>query len=200
MRVRCLCLLILIVIWPVLTLGSVGIGIHLGRTEFNNSIKSGDLIGAQVYFGLLRFIEIEARSTYFKKNFSRDFHSPEFVDQISYQVQHEMKLLGVEGTLRLKLDPILLPFVPYLGAGIGSYKQEYRLESNLDNIPSGIDIQEIIPRSQRDWGVHGIIGTRLHISSFPLQVFIEGKYTLMNAREKDLKSWACYAGINFPVF
>lgn len=195
-----LILVILLMNWPVRSLGLMGIGIHFGRTEFDNAIKSGDLIGAHIHAGLFRFIEIEARSSYFKKNGSRDFKLPDFNDQSIYRIQHEMKLLGVEGTVRLKLDPLLLPLIPYIGAGIGSYKQEYRLESNLDQIPPGINMNEIIPHSQTDWGIHGIIGSRLNISSLPVQVFIEGKYALIFAPEKDLKSWALYAGINFPVF
>jgi len=147
-----------------------------------------NLIGGQIYFSKVPMIDVIFAGEYSWRTQTYDIAGQSL----------EFKLRDFAVTASA-VYPVSLPVVkPYIGAGVGSYSlsYEYLRPLTLSLAENGV----FIPETSTYFGYHGIIGAKTDIPVFPLGVFIEGRFSRVNAPGDDINfsTWAGGIFLSLP--
>ncbi len=174
-------------------------GARIGRIDyFQKPFDDNFVYGAQIIVTSFPYVDLELSSDYYTLDFQHLHQQPLGED---LTLREKLKITGIQLNIKFKLESNRLPMIPYFGVGGALYNLDFQLDEKL---PAGFSIVPY-PDASHEMGIQGIFGVRFKFDIFPFQLFTEGKYSVVFTpayefiSQEEVKSWAFYAGINFPV-
>lgn len=154
-------------------------GLKTNSVDFSNL----QMLGAHLKIGTLRIVDLELAAEYSwndKSNFT--------VDTIP-GVDLTVADIGVYGSAKFGYKFSVLK--PYIGGGVGFHRLVYK----WTGISSGV-----LPDDTNKFGWHALGGVSLKPPIFPLEFFVEGRYTSIQTpgRATNFKTWMAGVTFNLP--
>ena len=173
----------------------LGLGIHGGMiqdyTNGNlNSIpaQSGDwlekmpIIGAHLKIGTLPIIDAEVSVDYAWKK-------KEIVLDKDIKADFSIHDVSFNGTIKYMFSfPVLKP---YIGVGVGLHRLVYGISNHAYSI--------YIPADQNQLGWHGVGGVVISFPVFPVDLFVEARYTNIPTTGKSTHYTTILGGVTFNL-
>jgi hypothetical protein len=174
----------------------LGIGIHGGMiqdytygnlnsipAESKDWLENMPTIGAHLKIGTLPIIDAEVSMDYAWKK-------KEIVLDETIKADFSIHDLSFNGTVKYILLPI--PVVkPYIGAGVGLHRLVYGISNDAYSI--------YIPDDQNQLGWHVVGGAVLSLPVFPIDFFVEARYTNIPTTGKSTHYTTFLGGVTYNL-
>lgn len=175
----------------------LGIGLRIGRAKVDDpntgeSMDGVTMFGAQLKIGTLPIIDLEASAEYARKKYSYSY-SVAGQDLIEADVTYHH--VSLNGSAKYNLSVAISPIKPYLGAGLGMH-----FMSSSVNLPGvAYEIPLDTDYSESKTGAHVLGGLLLSFPLFPLELFAEGRYSVIFTEDESSKETSLYGGFTFKL-
>lgn len=145
-------------------------------------LKNISLAGVHLKIGTLRIIHLEASMEYAWKK-------KEIILEDKIKADFTINDFSLNATAKYVFS---VPVVkPYLGAGAGLHRLVYKVSKGSYSM--------YLPENQTRLGFHGVGGLLLKFSTFPFELFGEGRYTIIQTKDKATKYTTILAGLTFNL-
>jgi opacity protein-like surface antigen len=172
----------------------LGIGVRGGLIQnYKNSnldslptqkdfLKNMSLVGVHLKIGTLRIIHLEASMEYAWKK-------KEIILEDKIKADFTINDFSVNATAKYIFSfPIIKP---YAGAGVGLHRLVYKVSKGSYSM--------YLPENQNRLGFHGVGGLLLKFPTVPFELFGEGRYTIIQTKDKATKYTTILAGLTFNL-
>jgi hypothetical protein len=172
----------------------LGIGIRGGLIQnYKNSnldslptpkdfLKNMSLVGVHLEIGTLRIIHLEASMEYAWKK-------KEILLEDKIKADFTINDFSLNATAKYIFSfPIIKP---YAGAGAGLHRLVYKVSKGNYSV--------YLPENQNRLGFHGVAGLLLKFPAVPFELFGEGRYTIIQTKNKATKYTTILAGLTFNL-
>jgi hypothetical protein len=172
----------------------LGIGIRGGLIQnYKNSnldslptpkdfLKNMSLVGVHLEIGTLRIIHLEASMEYAWKK-------KEILLEDKIKADFTINDFSLNATAKYIFSfPIIKP---YAGAGAGLHRLVYKVSKGNYSV--------YLPENQNRLGFHGVAGLLLKFPAVPFELFGEGRYTIIQTKEKATIYTTILAGLTFNL-
>ena len=172
----------------------LGIGVRGGLIQnYKNSnldslptqkdfLKNMSLVGVHLKIGTLRIIHLEASMEYAWKK-------KEIILEDKIKADFTINDFSVNATAKFIFSfPIIKP---YAGAGVGLHRLVYKVSKGSYSM--------YLPENQNRLGFHGVGGLLLKFPTVPFELFGEGRYTIIQTKDKATKYTTILAGLTFNL-
>jgi hypothetical protein len=147
-----------------------------------NFLKEMSLAGVHLNIGTLRIIHLEASLEYAWKK-------KEIMLEDKVKADFTINDLSLNGTAKYIFS---FPVVkPYVGAGAGLHRLVYKISKGSYSV--------YLPENQNRLGFHGVGGLLLEFPMLPFEFFGEGRYTVIQTKDKATKYTTILAGLTFNL-
>ena len=145
-------------------------------------LKEMPLVGVHLKIGTLRIIHLEGSLEYAWKK-------KQIVLDQDIKTDFSINDLSFNGTAKYMFSfPVLKP---YLGVGVGIHRLAYGISNQAYSI--------YIPEDQTRMGWHGVGGLVLSAPAFPLELFVEARYTTIPTQDKGTHYTTILAGVTYNL-
>lgn len=158
-------------------------------TPQKDFLKEMSLVGVHLKIGTLRIIHLEASLEYAWKKKQIIVEGVE--DYVGNKVKADFTIndLSLNATAKYIFS---VPVVkPYAGVGAGLHRLVYKISEGSYSI--------YLPENQNRLGFHGVGGLLLKFPMFPFEFFGEGRYTVVQSKDKATKYTTILAGLTFNL-
>jgi len=145
-------------------------------------LKEMPMVGVHLKIGTLRIIQLEGSLEYAWKK-------KQIVLDQNIKADFSINDLSFNATAKYMFSfPVLKP---YLGAGVGIHRLAYGISNHTYSV--------YIPEDQSQMGWHGVGGLVLSPPVFPLEFFVEARYTHIPTKEKVTHFTTILAGVTYNL-
>jgi len=145
-------------------------------------LKEMSMAGVHLKIGTLRIIHLEGSLEYAWKK-------KEIVLQDKVKADFTINDLSLNATAKYFFS---FPIVkPYAGAGAGLHRLVYKISKGSYSM--------YLPENQNTLGFHGVGGVSFKFPMFPVELFGEGRYTVVQSKGKSTKYTTLLAGFTFNL-
>jgi hypothetical protein len=102
-------------------------------------------------------------------------------------------MLGLNLKYMLRIPAV----TPYIGGGIASHQMTYEFEPSLGSVIGAGPV--VIPDDGPRFGVHGLAGVMLGITTSPLEFFVEGRMGKISGDDESTTYSAVYGGVTLKL-
>jgi len=151
-------------------------------TEQKDFLKEMSMAGVHLKIGTLRIIHLEASLEYAWKK-------KEIV--LDHKVKADLTIndLSLNATAKYIFSfPVIKP---YAGVGAGLHRLVYKISEGGYSV--------YLPENQNRLGFHGVGGLLLKFPMLPFEFFGEGRYTIIQTKDKATKYTTILAGLTFNL-
>jgi hypothetical protein len=172
----------------------LGIGIRGGLIQnYKNSnldslptqkdfLKNMSLVGVHLKIGTLRIIHLEASVEYAWKK-------KEIILEDKIKADFTINDFSLNVTAKYIFSfPVIKP---YAGAGAGLHRLVFKVSKGSYSM--------YLPENQNRLGFHGVGGLLLKFPAIPFELFGEGRYTIIQTKDKATKYTTILAGLTFNL-
>jgi opacity protein-like surface antigen len=172
----------------------LGIGIRGGLIQnYKNSnlnslptpkdfVKGMPMVGVHLKIGTLRIIHLEASLEYAWKK-------KEITVEDQVKADFTINDLSLNATAKYIFSfPVIKP---YAGAGAGLHRLVYKISQGSYSL--------YLPENQNRWGFHGVAGLLFKFPMLPFELFGEGRYTIIQTKDKATRYTTILAGLTFNL-
>ena len=151
-------------------------------TTQKDFLKEMPMAGVHLKIGTLRIIDLEVSMEYAWKK-------KEILLEDIIKAELTVNDFSLNATAKYIFS---VPAVkPYLGAGAGFHRLIYKI--SID------DYQGYFPDNENRLGFHGVGGLLLKFPALPFELFGEGRYTIVQTKDKATKYTTILAGLTFNL-
>ncbi len=145
-------------------------------------LKEMPMVGVHLKIGTLRIIHLEGSLEYAWKK-------KEIMLENKVKADFTMNDFSVNATAKYIFSfPVIRP---YAGAGAGLHRLVYKISKGNYSV--------YLPENQNKLGFHGVGGLSFKFPVFPLEVFGEGRYTVVQTENKTTKYTTILAGLTYNL-
>jgi hypothetical protein len=172
----------------------LGIGVRGGLIQnYKNSnlnslptqkdfVKGMTMAGVHLKIGTLRIIHLEASVEYAWKK-------KEIILEDEIKADFTINDLSLNATAKYIFSfPIIKP---YVGGGAGLHRWVYKVSKGSYSM--------YLPENQNRLGFHGVGGLLLKFPAIPFELFGEGRYTVIQTKDKATRYTTILAGLTFNL-
>ena len=154
-------------------------------TEQKDFLKEMSMAGVHLKIGTLRIIHLETSLEYAWKKKEASVLDTFLMDYADFTIND----LSLNVTAKYIFS---FPVVkPYVGAGVGLHRLIYKI--SID------DYHGYFPDNENRLGFHGVGGLLLKFPMLPFELFGEGRYTIIQTKDKATKYTTILAGLTFNL-
>jgi len=182
---------------PSQALVGLGFGLRGGTVSVDDpntekSLTGVTMLGAHLRVGTLPILDLEASAEYARKKYDFSFPVPGVGEQSAEATYH---LVSLNGTAKYNFSIVAVPIKPYLGGGLGMHFMASTVD--LPELQTTVPIDSDFDESKA--GIHGLAGLALSFPLFPLEIFAEGRRTLIFTEDETTSENAFYAGLTLKM-
>jgi len=149
-------------------------------------LKSMSLVGVHLKIGTMRIIHLEASIEYAWKKKPVTLEGP---SDAKIKADFTINDFSLNATAKYIFSfPIIKP---YAGAGAGLHRLVYKISEG--------GYSGYLPENQNRLGFHGVGGLLLKFPTVPFELFGEGRYTIIQTKDKATKYTTILAGLTFNL-
>jgi opacity protein-like surface antigen len=145
-------------------------------------LKGMPMVGVHLKIGTLRVIHLEGSLEYAWKK-------KEVILQDQVKADFTINDLSLNATAKYIFSfPVIKP---YAGVGAGLHRLVYKISVG--------NYSAYLPENQNRLGFHGVGGLLFKLPMFPFELFGEGRYTIIQTKDKSTKYATLLAGFTFNL-
>jgi len=179
----------------------LGIGIRGGVIQnYKNSnlnslptqkdfVKGMPMVGVHLKIGTLRIIHLEASLEYAWKK--KEIILEGNADYVGNKVKADFTTSDLSLNATAKYIFSFPVIKPYAGAGAGLHRLVYKISQGSYSL--------YLPETQNSLGFHGVAGLLFKFPMLPFELFGEGRYTVIQTKDKATKYTTILAGLTFNL-
>ena len=178
-------------------LTGLGFGLRGGTVSVDDpntgkSVSGVTMLGAHLRVGTLPILDLEAGLKYARKKYDFSFPVPGVGEQSAEATYH---LVSLNGTAKYNFSIVAVPIKPYLGGGLGMHFLASTVD--LPELQTTVPIDSDFDESKA--GIHALAGLAVSFPLFPLEIFAEGRRTLIFTEGETTSANAFYVGLTLKM-
>jgi opacity protein-like surface antigen len=152
-------------------------------------VKGMPMVGVHLKIGTLRTIHLEASLEYAWKK--KEIILEGNADYVGNKVKADFTTSDLSLNATAKYIFSFPVIKPYAGAGAGLHRLVYKISQGSYSL--------YLPETQNSLGFHGVGGFLLKFPTVPFELFGEGRYTIIQTKDKATKYTTILAGLTFNL-
>lgn len=186
------------------SLMSLSLGLRAGTVSLDDpntdeSLDGMTMFGGHLKIGMLPILDLEASFEFARKKYTFLTPHPSYIpppgwDWVTAKAAYSH--VSLNGSAKHNLYVPLSSFKPYLGVGLGMH----RISSSVSlpvvpdrELPFNTDY------SESRFGAHAMAGLQVSFPLFPVEIFAEGRYSIIFTHGESTEATSLYGGLAFKL-